>query len=85
MATHSIILAWRIPWTQEAGGLLSMESQRVRHDWATNTHNAKNEENKISLHHHHHFAFTWSLLSYMSILPGYSGPSHFLPLSWINK
>ena len=35
MATHSSILAWRIPWTEEPGGLLSMGSQRVGHDWAT--------------------------------------------------
>ena len=32
MATHSSILAWRIPWTEETGGLQSMGSQRVRHD-----------------------------------------------------
>ena len=32
MATHSSILAWRIPWTEEPGGLLSMGSQRVGHD-----------------------------------------------------
>ena len=32
MATHSSILAWRIPWTEEPGGLESMESQRVGHD-----------------------------------------------------
>ena len=32
MATHSRILAWRIPWTEEPGGLQSMGSQRVRHD-----------------------------------------------------
>ena len=38
MATHSSILAWGIPWTEEPGGLQSMGSQRVRHDWATNTH-----------------------------------------------
>ena len=37
MATHSSILAWRIPWTEEPGGLQSMGSQRVRHDWVTNT------------------------------------------------
>ena len=35
MATHSGILAWRIPWTEEPGGLQSMESQRVRHDLPT--------------------------------------------------
>ena len=32
MATHSSILAWRIPWTEESGGLQSMGSQRVRRD-----------------------------------------------------
>ena len=32
MATHSSILAWRIPWTEEPGGLQSMGSQRVQHD-----------------------------------------------------
>ena len=32
MATHSSILAWRIPWTEEPGELESMGSQRVRHD-----------------------------------------------------
>ena len=32
MESHSSILAWRIPWTEEPGGLESMESQRVRHD-----------------------------------------------------
>ena len=35
MATHSSILAWKIPWTEEPGGLQSMGSQRVGHDWAT--------------------------------------------------
>ena len=34
MATHSSILAWRIPWTEKPGGLQSMGLQRVRHDWA---------------------------------------------------
>ena len=32
MATHFSILAWRIPWTEEPGGLQSIGSQRVRHD-----------------------------------------------------
>ena len=35
MATHSSILAWRIPWTEEHGELQSMVSQRVGQDWAT--------------------------------------------------
>ena len=34
MAIHSSILAWRIPWTEEPGGLQSMRSQKVRHNSA---------------------------------------------------
>ena len=36
MATHSSILAWRIPWTEEPGGLQSIGSQRIRQDWVAN-------------------------------------------------
>ena len=35
MAAHSSTLAWKIPWTEEPGGLQSRGSRRVRHDWAT--------------------------------------------------
>ena len=35
LAPHSSPLAWKIPWTEEPGGLQSMGSLRVRHDWAT--------------------------------------------------
>ena len=38
MATHSSILAWRIPWTEEPGGLQSIGSQRVGQDWVTDTY-----------------------------------------------
>ena len=34
VATHSSILAWRMPWTEEPGRLQSMGSQRARHDWS---------------------------------------------------
>ena len=37
MATHSSILAWRMPWTEEPGGLQSKGLQRVRHDEVSNT------------------------------------------------
>ena len=37
MATHASVLAWRIPWTEEPGGLQSIGSQRVKHDWVTNS------------------------------------------------
>ena len=35
MTTHSSILAWEIPWTEEPDGLQSMESQRIEHDLVT--------------------------------------------------
>ena len=35
MATHSSTHAWKIPWVEKPGGLQSMGSQRVGHDWAT--------------------------------------------------
>ena len=38
MALHSSTLAWRIPWREEPGGLQSMGSQRVGHDWAMSLH-----------------------------------------------
>ena len=39
MATHSSILAWKIPWTEEPGGLQSVGPHRVRHDWVTKKQN----------------------------------------------
>ena len=38
LAAHSSILAWRIPWMEEPGGLQAMGSQRVVTDWVTSTH-----------------------------------------------
>ena len=38
MAIYPSILVWEIPWPEEPEGLQSMESQRVGHDWATNTY-----------------------------------------------
>ena len=49
MATHSSILAWRIPWTEEPGGLQSTGSQRVGHGWVTSlslsNYGESNEDN----------------------------------------
>ena len=42
MATHSSILAWKTPWTEEPKGLQSIGLQRVRHNWAINTHRILN-------------------------------------------
>ena len=35
LTTHSSILAWKMPWTENTGGLQSVGSQRVGHNWAT--------------------------------------------------
>ena len=50
IATHSSILAWRIPWTEEAGGLYSVGSQRVGHNWASNTNTIQNIEQSLAVH-----------------------------------
>ena len=59
MATHSSILAWEIPWTQEPGGLQSMGSQRARHDLAHMQRGRSNPQSP-NLHHfptiHHIFS-----------------------------
>ena len=41
MATHSSILAWETPWTEEPAGLQSLGSQRVGHDWAVTEQGAQ--------------------------------------------
>ena len=52
LATHSSILAWSIPQTEEPGRLLSMGSQRVRQDWATNTFT-------LYIHFYYMYAFVY--------------------------
>ena len=51
IATHSSILVWEIPWTEEPGRLESMRLQRVRHDLVTKqqTYNINNTRNKGQL------------------------------------
>ena len=52
MEIHSSTLAWRIPWTEEPGGLLSIASQRVVHDWndSAHTHTRKRTEDEWKEH-----------------------------------
>ena len=70
VATYSRILAWRVPWTEEPDGLQSMGSQRVGHDWATNT--------LLSLEHKLHEDRDFCLLfTVVSLVPGrVPGTSH---------
>ena len=61
MATHSSILAWRTPKTEEPGGLQSMWSQRIRHDWATDTfHKCKRFNN--NQYKWRSYFFHWGLI-----------------------
>ena len=62
MATHSSILAWRIPWTEEPGGLWSMWLQRVRRNWSNwaRTHFLTRVFLRNHLHWIHHLrTFFW--------------------------
>ena len=56
MATHTIILAWRIPWTVQFGGLQSMRSQRLGHDWSNLAQN--NCAKQLLQKRYHHFHLT---------------------------
>ena len=49
MATHSGILAWEIPWTEEPGGLQPMGLQRVRHDLVTKQQEQQQQQDHILL------------------------------------
>ena len=53
MATHSSVLAWRIPWAEEPGGLQSMGSQKVRHSWE-HTHSSQSIFGSTHTHTHTH-------------------------------
>ena len=60
MATHSSILAWKIPWTEEPGGLQSMGSQRVGHDLVTKQQNNARELWNILLQERKNVVHWWS-------------------------
>ena len=73
MATHSSVLAWRIPGTGEPGGLPSMGSHRVRHDWsdlaaATYLEHFLSVYVELSLFFKLHFFSFWAIPSGMSNL-----------------
>ena len=57
MATHSSILAWEIPWTEEVGGLQTVGLQRIRHDLAADNH------------HHLHIMYVTNSVSSKYSLP----------------
>ena len=66
MSTHSNILAWRAPWTEEPGRLQSMGLQRVRHDWVTSLTLNMSIESVMSFNH---LILCCSLLLLPSVFP----------------
>ena len=76
MAPHSSILAWRIPWTEEPGGLQSMGSQRVRHNWVTTTSSSIHK-----LLHQNFPKIRWKLL----LMPHYSSCMAWIPNQVLNS
>ena len=73
MATHSWILAWRSPWTEEPGGLQSIGSQRVGHDWSYLAHrHAHCECLEFAERIFHRQNFSWDeMLSTAAFLPSF--------------
>ena len=68
MATHSSILSWRIPWTEESGRLQSMGLQRVGHNWATeHTHRSSNWSSHSILFHTSRFPSPTTTISTTSL------------------
>ena len=74
-ATHSGILGWKIPWAGEPGKLQSMGSQRVRHDWVTNTHTENSDKEKTDF-----TLSSWSYLKWLSVL--FNNPATILWLAF---
>ena len=69
MAAHSSILAWRIPLTEESGGLYSIGSQRVGHNWRDSAHIINmHSKNLCSLYSDHQL----TILSFILIQSGFS-------------
>ena len=78
MATHSSILAWRSPWIEEPGRLQLMRSQRLGHDWVTNTFTLNETTANITQ------AEIWKISIYwgFSSLAALWDPA--IPLCWIS-
>ena len=95
MATHSSILAWRIPWIEEPGGLHSLGSQRVGHDWSDFAlmHGMSDEgsESDFLLYFHMAeearelygvFLFVGTLIPFLRAVPSWSNLSQRPHLQW---
>ena len=83
MATHSSILAWWIPWTEELGGLQSTGLQRVGHDWVTSLHfiNKQTYINMVTFldkyYQNSHQKVIWLIYSIFMVM--------YFSLFWVSK
>ena len=77
ITTHSSVLAWRIPWTEEPSGLQSTGSHRVRHNWGTNT-----VEDQISWWKLHNADFVLREMKILLRSPTIIYGSDFLSFPW---
>ena len=69
MAIYSSILVCRIPWTEEPGGLQSIGSERVGHDWATNTASSHGQATSLSSLNSVNSSIDWKSSCICSELP----------------
>ena len=86
MAIHSSILAWRIPWREEPGGLLPIGSQRGRHDWSDlkHTHTHTHPQSFVyEFLHEHKCSFLWDKCLRVQYLDVMVSP--FLVFRWTGE
>ena len=74
MATHSSILAWRIPWTEDPGGLQSIGLQRVGHNWSDLAH----------MHSHCPIASCLGLRTFCFLVPSLGSATSVFPTTCVS-
>ena len=79
--THSSILAWKVPWTQEPGGLQSVGLQRVRHDWATSTVHTWTHTHSIYAQVLERSPYKWNVWAISVVRSSAALPSCFVVIS----
>ena len=87
MATHSSILAWRIPWTEEPGRLRSMGLQRVRHHWALvrTIHTSNTTPGRIFRHNYNSKRSAQPYVHSSTIHSNQNMESAYMSIRWMNE
>ena len=82
MTVHSSILAWRIPWTEEPGGLQSTGSQRVGQDWAKHSLHLLQAKDLLELSTHLSPSLHWTSPIWLTVLKDQGPPAMFPEMAW---